>query len=308
MHRSGEHERPPKDRERSRTSPAPPAPLTAADRVLALQGSAGNRAVRALLARDEAQAEPEDVPATAGARAVLTGVGPIDLVSFNFDALRLDKGQKRTGPTKGHCVSRSGAHSEKLHKLVLAGGTTDADISMAQGTRVTFKAAVVPDYAVSSDTGAMVETWTLVSDSVQIGTGATSGAAGRNRRPSESWSIGQQPEGVSMLRKLAGAAAAAAIAVGVVVVPAQAGSTKTVSVKNNAFSPTSLKIKKGTKVTWKWTQGGVPHNVTPTSGGKGSSTSSKKGFTYSKTFTKAGTYKFDCTIHPTQMKITVKVS
>jgi plastocyanin len=111
-----------------------------------------------------------------------------------------------------------------------------------------------------------------------------------------------------MVRKLAGVAVAAALAAGVAVLPAQAASSKTVSVKNNAFSPTSLKIKKGTKVTWKWTQGGVPHNVTPTSGGKGSSTSSKKGFTYSKTFTKAGTYKFRCTIHPSQMNITVKVS
>jgi len=111
-----------------------------------------------------------------------------------------------------------------------------------------------------------------------------------------------------MLRKLSAAVAAASLATVVAVVPAQAGSTKTVSVKNNAFSPTSVSIKKGGKVTWKWTQGGVPHNVSPAGGGSGSKTSSKKGFTYAKTFSKAGTYKFICTVHPTQMKITVKVS
>ena len=111
-----------------------------------------------------------------------------------------------------------------------------------------------------------------------------------------------------LLRKLAAAAVVASIGAAVAVGPAQAGSTKTVSVKNNAFSPTSLSIKKGTKVTWKWTQGGVPHNVSPAGGGSGSKTSSKKGFTYSKVFSKAGTYKIICTIHPTQMKITVKVS
>jgi plastocyanin len=51
----------------------------------------------------------------------------------------------------------------------------------------------------------------------------------------------------------------------------------------------------------------VPHNVTPAKGGAGSATSSKKGFTYSKTFSKAGTFKYVCTIH-SSMKVTVKVS
>ena len=36
----------------------------------------------------------------------------------------------------------------------------------------------------------------------------------------------------------------------------------------------------------------MPHNVTPASGGAGSKTSSKKGFTFTKTFTKAGTFKY----------------
>jgi plastocyanin len=110
-----------------------------------------------------------------------------------------------------------------------------------------------------------------------------------------------------MLRKLPVAVAAASLATAVAVVPAQAGSTKTVSVKNNSFSPGSVSIKKGGKVTWKWTQGGVAHNVTPASGAKGSATSAKKGFTFSKTFTKAGTFKYVCTIH-SSMKVTVKVS
>ena len=92
------------------------------------------------------------------------------------------------------------------------------------------------------------------------------------------------------------------------VAPAQAGSTKTVAVKNNAFSPTAVKVKTGDKVVWKWTQGGVPHNVTPANGKPGSQTSSKKGFTFAKTFSKAGTFKYICTIHPSVMKVTVKVS
>ena len=110
-----------------------------------------------------------------------------------------------------------------------------------------------------------------------------------------------------MLRKLSAAVVAASLATAVAVVPAQAGSNTTVSVKNNAFSPTSVSIKKGGKVTWKWTQGGVSHNVSPAGGGKGSATSSKKGFTFTKTFSKAGTFKYVCTIH-SSMKMTVKVS
>ena len=110
-----------------------------------------------------------------------------------------------------------------------------------------------------------------------------------------------------MLRKLSAVAVAASLATAVAVVPAQAGYGKTVSVKNNAFSPGSVSIRKGEKVTWKWTQGGVAHNVTPATGGSGSATSSKKGFTFSKTFAKAGTFKYICTIH-SSMKVTVKVS
>jgi len=108
-----------------------------------------------------------------------------------------------------------------------------------------------------------------------------------------------------MIRKLA---AATTVVAAIAVVPAHAAGSKTVAVKNNAFSPTTVNVHKGDKVVFKWTQGGVPHNVTPTSGAAGSATSSKKGFTFAKKFSKAGTFKYICTIHPSQMKVTVKVS
>jgi plastocyanin len=108
-----------------------------------------------------------------------------------------------------------------------------------------------------------------------------------------------------MIRKLA---AATTLVAAIAVVPAHAASSKTVAVKNNSFSPGAVSVHKGDKVVFKWTQGGVGHNVTPTSGAAGSATSSKKGFTFAKTFKKAGTFKYICTIHPTQMKVTVKVS
>lgn len=111
-----------------------------------------------------------------------------------------------------------------------------------------------------------------------------------------------------MLRKLGAVAAAAAVAVAVAVVPSQAASSKSVAVKNNSFSPKTVSIKKGSKVVWKWTQGGVPHNVTPENGNPGSKTSSKKGYKFTKAFPKAGTFKYVCTLHPGAMKMTVRVS
>ena len=51
----------------------------------------------------------------------------------------------------------------------------------------------------------------------------------------------------------------------------------------------------------------MPHNVTPASGSGGSKTSSKKGFTFSKSFSKAGPFRYVCTIH-SSMKMSVKVS
>ncbi len=102
-------------------------------------------------------------------------------------------------------------------------------------------------------------------------------------------------------------AVVAATALGLAVAPAHAGTTKTVAVKNNSFSPSSVNIKKGGKVSWKWTQGGVAHNVTPAAGGSGSRTTSQKGYTFTKKFSKAGTFRYVCTLH-SSMKMTVKVS
>ena len=48
----------------------------------------------------------------------------------------------------------------------------------------------------------------------------------------------------------------------------------------------------GFSLAWRWTQGGVGHNVTPAKGGAGSRTTSKKGYTYTKKFTKAGTFTY----------------
>ena len=68
-----------------------------------------------------------------------------------------------------------------------------------------------------------------------------------------------------------------------------------------------MRIHKGDKVVWKWTQGGVPRTTSRRRTAVPARRPHKKGATYSKTFSKKGTFKYVCTIH-SSMKVTVKVS
>lgn len=103
---------------------------------------------------------------------------------------------------------------------------------------------------------------------------------------------------------IAGAAALAAV-------PAMSAlastPTKSVSVKDNFFTPKTVTIRRGTRVTWAWHSFGILHNVTVTSGPSKFHSGNKGGGTYSHLFTKKGTYHLICTLHPTQMKETIVV-
>jgi plastocyanin len=69
-----------------------------------------------------------------------------------------------------------------------------------------------------------------------------------------------------------------------------------VEVKDFAFSPGTLKVKVGTKVTWKFDDS-TAHTVKADDGSFHSSGLSG-GKTYSFTFSKAGQYSYICSIHP----------
>jgi plastocyanin len=84
------------------------------------------------------------------------------------------------------------------------------------------------------------------------------------------------------------------------------GATKTVAVKDNFFSPKSISISKGTKVTWKW-RGTAFHNVTVKKGPQKFHSKTISSGSYSHTFKTAGTYTLVCTVHLPNMKMTVKV-
>jgi plastocyanin len=106
------------------------------------------------------------------------------------------------------------------------------------------------------------------------------------------------------VRKLVSLLAVAALSVGLVLSSVAFGATKKVGVKGLTFSPKTVSVKKGTTVKWSWKTGGVPHNVV----GKGFKSKTAATVTFSKKFTKKGTYKYVCSIHKAQgMTGTVKV-
>jgi plastocyanin len=106
------------------------------------------------------------------------------------------------------------------------------------------------------------------------------------------------------VRKLVSLLAVAALSVGLVLSSVAFGATKKVGVKGLTFAPKTITVKRGTTVKWSWKTGGVPHNVV----GKGFKSKTAATVSFSKKFTKKGTYKYVCTIHKAQgMTGTVKV-
>jgi plastocyanin len=91
---------------------------------------------------------------------------------------------------------------------------------------------------------------------------------------------------------------------------------KEVSVADFYFGPEQLTLKKGQSVDWVWAEANTyPHDVHLKSGPKGlkqkktysTRTTAVTDAEFEKTFTTPGTYHFICTIHPTQMHMTVVV-
>jgi plastocyanin len=93
--------------------------------------------------------------------------------------------------------------------------------------------------------------------------------------------------------------------VGVFAVSALASSSKTVKIGDNYYGPRSLKVGRGTKVTWKWV-GVLKHNVVVHAGPSAFSSRTQVRGSYSHTFTKRGTYRLVCTVHP-KMQMTIVV-
>ena len=84
-----------------------------------------------------------------------------------------------------------------------------------------------------------------------------------------------------------------------------AATTVTVMIKNFDFSPMTLKVPAGASVTWK-NLDGEPHTVTSLDGAF-RSTALDEGDSFTFRFTKPGTYRYLCSIHP-HMTATIVVT
>jgi plastocyanin len=87
-----------------------------------------------------------------------------------------------------------------------------------------------------------------------------------------------------------------------------------VAVENNLFTPATVTVAPGTKVTWTWntctdntygTGSCVSHNIVWDADGTSSGLQSQG--TYDRTFSAAGTYTYHCGVHGPAMAGTVKV-
>jgi plastocyanin len=76
---------------------------------------------------------------------------------------------------------------------------------------------------------------------------------------------------------------------------ASTASSHTVTLKNLAFQPGTLSIKRGDSVTWLW-RDGTEHNVTF----HGFHSRTQEHGSYTLRFTKSGTFNYRCTIHESE--------
>jgi plastocyanin len=99
----------------------------------------------------------------------------------------------------------------------------------------------------------------------------------------------------------------AMVAVAVAIAPAQlqaepsagTSATKRVSVRDDFFSPKRVSVRVGDRVRWSW-RGKRPHDVRFRGAPRGASKRSSKIQTrgsFTRSFTKRGTYRYVCTIH-----------
>jgi plastocyanin len=94
-------------------------------------------------------------------------------------------------------------------------------------------------------------------------------------------------------------------------VASKAAARRTVEIRDYYYAPGKLTVKRGTTLVWRWpADGGDSHDVELVKGPKGvrvfASDIANTAYSYRRTLTKAGTYVFDCSLHP-EMAMRVRV-
>jgi hypothetical protein len=157
--------------ERVRDEVAAPAPVSPAARMLALQRTAGNHAVAAMLAREVApkQAEP------AHGLAVVEGLGtiPLDAVSMgearpNASSRATEK-EKPAPPREITVMSKQGEHSAALALANQRGDVFEVELLVGEKLRLKLHKAMISAFSESGHGGdGAVDSWTLNAESIEF--------------------------------------------------------------------------------------------------------------------------------------------
>ena len=70
------------------------------------------------------------------------------------------------------------------------------------------------------------------------------------------------------------------------------------TLRDIAFSPKSLTIARGSTVTFRWRDDDTAHNVVSQGAKRFKSIATRETGSQSRKFTRAGTYRYVCTLHP----------
>jgi plastocyanin len=88
---------------------------------------------------------------------------------------------------------------------------------------------------------------------------------------------------------------------------ADAAAVKTVVLRDIEFTPASVSIARGGSVRWSWKDPSASHNVTSRGRNRFRSSDTRLKGTYTVRFTRKGTYRYVCTIHPNMLgKVVVR--
>jgi plastocyanin len=98
--------------------------------------------------------------------------------------------------------------------------------------------------------------------------------------------------------RIPAALAGLALSAAVLTAGVAGAATRTVTLKDIAFSPKSLTVSKGSTVTFAFRDGDTVHNVTSTGSKRFTRIANRTTGSRSRTFTRAGTYRYQCTLHP----------
>lgn len=155
------------DEVRAEESLAPAQPALV-QRVLALQRSAGNHAVGALIARETKERE---APAAAGL-ASLKGMDPIPIESASMldgPPVAGGGGAAKRKAEEVRVLSRAGEHSAKLMEANAQGKRFETAEIEVRGLRIALRGAAVSEYTVASDDQGPLEQWTVLFEEIQVG-------------------------------------------------------------------------------------------------------------------------------------------